>query len=99
PGGTDNPSLQELTGATFRVEYTHPGEFEWVQPDWRHDLPSPARAPSAEAALQAARRIDPQVSSAQIAPTRLDLVFLYSPSGPSSRHFRLVRNDTDGWLP
>ena len=61
--------------------------------------PRPVREANAEAALQAARRIDKQVTAAQIAPTRLDLVVLYAPSGPSSRHFRIVRLSTDGWVP
>jgi hypothetical protein len=48
-----------------------------------------------EAALQAALRIDPQASEAQIQPTRLDVTFLYS---PNTGAVRLVRTTDDGWL-
>src|SRR5207302_4100444 len=60
-------SLDELAGAVLRVEYTHPGEFQWLPPEalrWimpvepgpqgRRALMPPIRARTREAALEAA---------------------------------------------
>jgi hypothetical protein len=80
-------SLEELTGATLRVGYTHPGEFQWAVPE--ADLPgrgaiglSLVHERTREAALQAARRINPQVDSAQITPTELALTLVYTLGSP-----------------
>jgi hypothetical protein len=74
--GVNQPleSLDELAGAVLRVEYTHPGEFQWLPPEalrWimpvepgpqgRRALMPPIRARTREAALEAARRLEPQV--------------------------------------
>src|SRR5947209_5131987 len=62
-------SLSELAGATVRVQYTQPGKFAWSPPeDSEHRLfrLSPGREQTREAALAAARRIDPQADAAQI---------------------------------
>jgi hypothetical protein len=91
--------LEELGGSTLRVDYTRPGEFQWVQPGWRKYLPSPVRERTPEAALQAARRIDPAVTESQIVPTRLEMTVLYTPSASNVRQFRVVRTDSEGWVP
>ena len=73
-------SLDELVGATLRVEYTQPGWFQWGEPRegnilrWvvpmepgRHGLRvfrPPIRERSREAALQAVRRVDPKIREA-----------------------------------
>jgi hypothetical protein len=77
----------------MHVDYTLPGWFRWSPPGraWR---PSPVRERTQEAALAAARRIDPQVQEAHITPTRLDFTFLLTPDGGS---VRIVRSDRDGW--
>jgi hypothetical protein len=72
-------SLEELSGTALRVEYTQPGWFEWQPPaktslrwvvrstpdgegKW---LPVPVvRERTREAALQALRRVDPQIRAA-----------------------------------
>jgi RNA polymerase sigma-70 factor (ECF subfamily) len=70
-------SLEELAGATLRVDYSLPGWFQWGNPDAVHyttwavlldadrggrRVPRPpVRERSKEAALQAARRLDPRI--------------------------------------
>ena len=72
-------SLDELEGATLRVDYTQPGWFQWQQPggfdasrwvvrvgsepDGRRVLMPPIRERTREAALQAARRAFPPPNS------------------------------------
>jgi hypothetical protein len=76
-----NPHLDDLGNAVLNVDYRLPGGFRWSPPGrWHGFRPSPVRERAKEAALQAARRIDPRVEEAQIAPTQLDLVFLYTPN-------------------
>jgi hypothetical protein len=71
-------SLDELAGATLRVKYTQPGWFEWRPPgNWwwrfvvalergkRMPLP-PVQERTREAALQALRRVDPQIRAALV---------------------------------
>jgi RNA polymerase sigma-70 factor (ECF subfamily) len=73
-------SLEEMTAATLRVEYTVPGWFRWGKPDvWGYTrwvvplepgpqsqrvLRPPGCERTREAALQALRRVDPQVRDA-----------------------------------
>jgi hypothetical protein len=74
-------SLEELAGAALRVAYTQPGGFEWPGLGPAPVLafrPSPVRERTREAALAAARRLDPQVEPAQIVPTELALTILYT---------------------
>jgi hypothetical protein len=97
PGSISLQSLPELRAATLHVAYTQPGAFEWTRPGGRALLPSPAHERTREAALQAARRIDPQVTEDQIVPTRLDLIMLYS-LGPNAGQVRIVRTGNDGWI-
>src|SRR5205807_1850093 len=67
-------SPDELAGAVLRVDYTHPGEFQWLPPEalrWimpvepgphgRRRLMPPIRARTREAVLQAVHRLEPQV--------------------------------------
>jgi hypothetical protein len=79
PGQPEIHSLEELVGAALRVEYTHSGWFEWGPPQnstlrWAV-RPAPGaegkwptvpavRERTREAALQALRRIDPQIRAA-----------------------------------
>jgi hypothetical protein len=82
----DRPSagLEALSNAMLRIDYTLPDGFQWVKPEqpgapsWQALLPSPARERTRDAALLAARRIDPQVDVAQIAPTELGLTLFYT---------------------
>jgi hypothetical protein len=72
-------SLEELAGATLRVEYVQPGWYEWraAGVDWfrwvvpgepgRRALWSPIRERTPEAALAAARRVDPQLLQRMLA--------------------------------
>jgi hypothetical protein len=73
-------SLDELAGATLRVEYTQPGWFQWGDLGWggyykwavpmvpgpqgRRVLRPPVRERTWEAALQAVRRVDPAIREA-----------------------------------
>jgi hypothetical protein len=114
------PSLEDVAGATLRVDYSLPGWFEWRVPgpagywlQWVMPTGSGGRAPrppvrerTRAAALQAARKfyaqfrepmlqatrhLQPQFDEAQlapqeaqIAPTSLDLTFLYIPGASHS---------------
>jgi RNA polymerase sigma-70 factor (ECF subfamily) len=77
PGQPELHSLEQLAGTALRVDYTQPGWFEW-QPDWSLRwavrsasgregkwLSVPAvRERTREAALEALRRLDPQIRAA-----------------------------------
>jgi hypothetical protein len=98
------PSLRALDRAAMRVDYLLPGAFEWkapVKPDgpfWSTLVPSPVRERSPAAALQAARRIDPQAEPSQIVPTELALTIMYPLGGPETgfRNPFVLRTDKDG---
>jgi hypothetical protein len=94
--GNGPARLEHLAGATMRVDYAVPGTYEWrpLPDEWRlrpgatspftaEALLPRVRERTREAALLAARRIDPQVSEAQIRPTEPALTILYLP-GPGS---------------
>jgi hypothetical protein len=82
------PSLEALSGAALRVDYYLPGRFEWKAPRapdgpyWSTLLPAPVRETTQQAALAAARRIDPGAQAAQINLTELSLTFLYTLGPP-----------------
>jgi hypothetical protein len=72
-------SLEDLAGATLRVDYSQPGWYEWrppgerahswvvplgPPPDGRRVLVPVVRERTREAALQALRRVDPQIREA-----------------------------------
>jgi hypothetical protein len=87
--GTRLHSLEELPGAVVRVEYNQPGGFRWAIPQTSEPGRgffglSPVRERTREAALAAARRIDPKVDVAQIAPTQLELAVVYVVVDPQS---------------
>jgi hypothetical protein len=88
--------LEHLAGATMRVDFAVPGSYEWrsLPEEWylspgattpftAEALLPRLRERTREAALRAARQIDPQVSEAQIRPTEPALTILYLP-GPGS---------------
>jgi RNA polymerase sigma-70 factor (ECF subfamily) len=96
PNPTVLPSLEELAGAVLRVDYSQPGEYEWrppgpyllrwlvpvdLGPDGRRLIPRPlVRERTREAALQALRRLDPQMRAAvRAAAGRSDPRFLAEP--------------------
>jgi hypothetical protein len=77
--------LEELEGATLRVDYMVPGGFQWKvpgppwlqwtvlltpEPTGRRVLLPPIRARTREAALAAARRLDPRLREAIIQALR-----------------------------
>jgi hypothetical protein len=88
--------LEDLARATLHVDYTLPGWFRW-SPSRREDRPWPVRERTPEAALQAARRLDPQVTEAQIVPSALDVTILYMPQ-PNAGPVHLVNSQNDGFL-
>jgi hypothetical protein len=78
-------SLAELEGAALRVDYTRPGAFQWRPPgpewlkwvtpitpgrDGRRAPTAPIRAPTREAVLAAARRVDPGLYATMTAMAR-----------------------------
>jgi hypothetical protein len=77
-------SLDELEGAVLRVDYSQLGAFEWRVPgagaDWlqwmmptgsgRRAPRPPVRAPTRAEALQAARRLDPQLAQGMLQVAR-----------------------------
>jgi hypothetical protein len=76
-------SPEALASAVLRVEYTQPGWFEWVAQEPSSRGPGPIKLPPVRertwaAALQAARRIDPQVDPAKVVPTELAVRVLYT---------------------
>jgi hypothetical protein len=101
-------SLEELAGAVLLVDYTVPGWFEprLPNPGWRRWLAPgvpgrqgtravrpPVRERTREAALQAARRLDPEVQEAQIVATTLNCTIIYVPGSSNSRPIRHVGID------
>jgi hypothetical protein len=90
-------SLEELMEATLHVGYTQPGGFAWKLPDGPFkgpvELPL-VRERTWEAALQAARRVDPQVGEAQIAPSELAITVAYTRGSPQTGRFTLVTQTT-----
>jgi hypothetical protein len=100
-------SLDELAGATVRVEYTHPGSFRWPAVNMQRPSGAPnlfglaqVGEPTQAAALTAARRLDAGVSPAQITPTDLSLAVVYTLIDPRSGKARElgVRAHADGVL-
>jgi hypothetical protein len=79
--------LEDLAGANLRVRYSLPGGFAWragAGPERPADELSVVWAPTREAALQAARRLDPQVGPEQIVPSERALTFLYTRGDPKT---------------
>jgi hypothetical protein len=105
-------SLDDLAGATLRIEYALPGGYQWRVPraewtqEWlqwivpvepgpqgRRALRPQVRERTLEAALAAARRLDPQAEATQIVPTVLNLTILYVPGRSNKLYVRVVRRD------
>jgi hypothetical protein len=81
---TTGIDLSELEGASLRVAYRQPGEFQWWPAGGiRGELPqrvaelSLVSGPTREEALQRARRIDPQVQPDAIVPAEPGVIFQY----------------------
>jgi hypothetical protein len=96
--------LEDLTAANLHVRYALPGGFEWraaAGPERPADELSVVWAPTREAALQAARRLDPQVQPEQIVPSERALTFLYthgdSESGRQAVAVRATLGDVTIW--
>jgi hypothetical protein len=84
--GAGLQSLEEMAGATLRVDYTQPGRFQWKAvgdfsprrwvvpiepgPQGRRVLLPPVRERTREAALQTARRVYPRLSEAMVQEER-----------------------------
>jgi hypothetical protein len=76
--------LGELEGASLRIAYRQPGDYQWWPADGlRGDLPERAAelslisGPTREEALQRARRIDPQIQPDAIVPAEPGVIFQY----------------------
>jgi hypothetical protein len=76
---------ETLPGTRLKVDLSLPGEFEWVPGAEWEQFPSErcVRAASRETVLAPARRIDPAVTAAEIAPTSATLQIEYS-LGPTA---------------
>jgi hypothetical protein len=97
-------SLEKLADMRLCVDYSLPGWWLWYSPEEVVDPASPAYGPprvrerSREAALAAARRLDPQAEEAQIVASKRDLVVLYVRHAPNELHFqRINRGGTWGF--
>jgi hypothetical protein len=101
-------SMEELAGATLRVEYTQPGWFTWRMPgiwtrQWvfplepgahgRRALMPSIRERTRDAALQEARRLAPQASEAVLSIMRRDPQF--DPSKLVPQPDQIVATDLD----
>jgi hypothetical protein len=95
-GETASAALEDLAGATVRVDYRLPGSFEWKASAAaggagpRGLMPSPVQERTREDALRAARRIDARADETQIVPTELSVTMIYAPGGPDARLTPLV---------
>jgi hypothetical protein len=96
--GTRLQSLEEVAGATVRVEYSQPNEFRWPAGGEGFFGLSLVRALTRAAALSAALRLDGQVTEAQIGPTDLSLAVIYTLIDPKTGKTREngVRARADG---
>jgi hypothetical protein len=94
--GTMPLTPADLAAGMLRIEYTLPGWFRWQgRVPVNKNAPNAARLPapilherSAEAALAAARRMDPQATASQVRPTSLDLRFRYSLGATKDHQFQ-----------
>jgi hypothetical protein len=95
-------SLEGLPGASLRVDYVLPGQFEWNPPRdpeapfWRGLMPSPARDGTPERVLQAARRIDARAEAAQVVPSQMALTVIYTLGDPEFASPFVLRVNKDG---
>jgi hypothetical protein len=92
-------TLEEIARATLSLAYTQPGAYEWRPPGppaWHSLAPSAAQAPTREAALLAARRLDPQVQADKIVPTELAVSMLYRCGSQPRAQLRVLRITRQG---
>jgi RNA polymerase sigma-70 factor, ECF subfamily len=91
-------SLEEMETATMQVDYSLPGGFEWKTPekDGPPEPLAPVRAATREAALAAARRVDPQADATQIQPTQLAFVLYYRWGTPQVNGHRRITTHRRG---
>jgi hypothetical protein len=87
--------LEELATTVMHVEYTLPGSWLWYTPEslvagFPPFLPPRVRERTRSAALQAARRVDPQAEDAQIRPAHLTLAFIYRRQDKAGVHVRRI---------
>ncbi len=83
-------SLAELAEGGLQVDYLPPVGFQLQWPQTGSALARGLDAPQArgrtrEAALEAARQIDPNVTPAQIVPAEMSVTFTYRLGGPNAR--------------
>ena len=102
--GPSMRSLEEVAGATLRVSYTRPGEFQVQVPTAQDRGPvelALVREPTREAALQVAHRLNPEVGPAEIVPTELAVTIIYTLGGlhskPRSIAVRATPGSSMGW--
>jgi hypothetical protein len=93
--------LEELMGATLHLGYTQPGGFGFRLPNgpWKRPFPLLlVQDRTWAAALQAARRIDPQVAEAEILPTEPAVTLVYTWGEPRKGVVTVVAQSTrDGF--
>jgi hypothetical protein len=86
------PVLQALPAATLKIDYTVPGWYRWPAPGTPDvtlagSVQRPAvRERTRAAALAAARKLDPAVSEADVVPTLLDGMVIYTVGTASPFH-------------
>jgi hypothetical protein len=108
-------TLDELAGATLRVDYTVPGRFQWGNSEQTHPTrwvvslepgPQGKRVPrppvqerTREAALQSLRRVDPKVRAAIWEALRHDDPRVASPADEAAEIFPTQLNLTILYIP
>jgi hypothetical protein len=83
-------ALEELAEGGLQVEFLPPVGFQMQAPKTSNAFERGldalrARGQTREAALQAAQRIDPNVTPAQIVPAEMSVTFTYRLGGPNAR--------------
>jgi hypothetical protein len=101
PDGDSRLTLEALTDAALRVEHVPPGVFGWNPGEGTAHQgppthPSPIRERTREAALAAARYLDPQAEITQIVPTVPALRINYLRRGGKRDHWWVM--DRGVWI-
>jgi hypothetical protein len=90
-------SLEELAAAALHVQHTQPGGFGLEMPPGPFGKAfelSMVRERTRAAALEAAHRLDPRITEAQIAPTELAVTVVYTWGSPQSGAGQLLTRAT-----